>query len=59
MNNQFNNRIVNISIVQNNSYVVASIKVMSFLGNNSVVIGHSSSICLTDKTFCTNACHFL
>ena len=37
MNNQFNNRIDNISIIQNLSYAVASIKVISNLFlNNSV-----------------------
>ena len=39
MNNQFNNRIDNISIIQNISYVVASVKVVSiFFLNTSVVI---------------------
>ena len=51
-NNQFNNRIYNISIIQSIFYVVASIIVISiFFWNNSVVIGHSSSIYLTDRIF--------
>ena len=57
MNNQFNNRTDNISIIQNISYVVVSIKVISiFLKYYSAIIGHSSSMCLTflqtHVTFC-------
>ena len=59
MNNQFNNIIRNIKIIQNISYISASIKVISTLWNNSNVTGHSSRMCLTDRilsqthvTFC-------
>ena len=50
MNNQFNNRIYNISIIQNISYVVESIKVIIF-SEITLVIGPSCSMCLTDRTF--------
>ena len=51
MNNQFNNIIDNISIIQNISYIVASIKVNIHFSEITVVIGHSSSICLIDRIF--------
>ena len=40
-----------MNIIENISYVVASIKVISIFFNNSGVMGHSSSICLTDRIF--------
>ena len=48
MNNQFNNRIDNISIIQDISMLLQALKSYPFFWNNSVV--HSSSI-LTDKIF--------
>ena len=50
MNNQFNNRTYNISIIQNISYFVASIKIIN-VSEIILVIGPSCSMCLTDRTF--------
>ena len=51
MNNQFNNRNDNISVIQNiSSYVVTNITAKAlFKKNYCVVIGHSSSMWLTDR----------
>ena len=50
MNNRFDNISDNISIVQNSSYIVVSIKSIHF-SEITVVVGHSSSMCLTDQIF--------
>ena len=39
--------------------LLQALKSYPFFWNNSVVIGHSSSMCLTDKIFFTNACRGL
>ena len=50
MNNRFNSRIYIISTIQNISYIVGSIEVISIFSEITVVIGHSSSsMCLTDS----------
>ena len=53
MSNQFNNRSYHISIIQNISYNVTAIKVIPIFLKQlcSVVIGHSSSVWSTDRTF--------
>ena len=51
MNNQFNNRRYDISIMQNISYIVTRCNVMPIFGNDYVVIGQPSSMWLGDRVF--------
>ena len=58
MYNRFNNSNYNISIIQNISYLVTFIEVISvFL--KYMVIGHSSSNVFNRQNILTNACHIL
>ena len=61
MNNQFNNRIDNISLIQNISYIVASIKVISIFMKYSQVLldkhiapGAFLPVACARKTTCSN-----
>ena len=50
-NNWFNNISYNISTLQNTSYIVTRRKVIHIFSEITLVIGHSSSVWLTDRAF--------